>query len=84
MTTTVVKVTVSDVNDNHPAFDRLTTQVVLIAPALADQSQTSWIEVAVVKATDADSGLCGHVIYVIIAGNERGLFVVDQNTGYRI
>ena len=86
LATTVVKVTISDVNDNSPVFDREIYNVILVAPAVVDQSASTgsrWVDIGVVKATDRDGGVCGHVVYVIVAGNEHGLFRVDQHSGTR-
>lgn len=85
LTKAVVKVTVDDVNDHMPEFDRAVHDVSLVAPAAASVAGATaalrWIEIAVVRATDADSGVCGHVFYVIVGGNDDGMFVVDQQTG---
>lgn len=39
---------------------------------------------AVVKATDKDSGTCGRILYAIVAGNEQRLFNIDIYSGTSI
>lgn len=87
MASAVVKVTIDDVNDNTPVFDRPVYQVTLVAAAArnltssSSSDASSRTEIAVVRATDADSGLCGLVFYAIIDGNDNGLFAVDSHSG---
>jgi hypothetical protein len=82
LATAVVKVTVTDVNDNAPVFERPLYNVSLKTLTAAEAAAVmGWLEIAVVRATDADSGVCGQVFYVIVGGNDDGLFVIDQRTG---
>ena len=57
--TTTIHVTVEDVNDNTPQFTDLTYEL-----SIPENAQLSVIHT--VKATDADTGLNGHVTYSII------------------
>jgi len=71
---TLVAVHVRDVNDNRPVFTRSTYNVTW-SVGMATQA------LAVVKATDEDSGICGQVLYTISAGNDQRLFTVDVYSG---
>uniref|UniRef100_A0AAR5P542 Cadherin domain-containing protein n=2 Tax=Dendroctonus ponderosae TaxID=77166 RepID=A0AAR5P542_DENPD len=77
-TTAMVKIQVTDVNDNRPVFYPPEYNVSL-RDGGASSSATS--PVVVVSATDADSGKFGSVNYRIVAGNEGGLFRIDRTTG---
>jgi hypothetical protein len=81
LATAAVKATVTDVNDNAPVFERPLYNVSLETLTAAADTVVGWLEIAVVRATDADSGVCGQVFYVIVGGNDNGLFTVDQRTG---
>lgn len=71
---TLVAIHVHDVNDNSPAFIRSLHNVTWYVGMATDA-------LAVVKATDKDSGTCGHVLYFIVAGNEQQLFNIDVYSG---
>ncbi|XP_017772974.1 PREDICTED: protein dachsous [Nicrophorus vespilloides] len=76
-TTAMVKIQVSDVNDNHPAFYPREYNVSLREGAAASAS----IPVVIVAATDPDSGRYGSLEYKIVAGNDANLFRIDRNSG---
>ncbi|XP_037108956.1 protocadherin-23 [Syngnathus acus] len=63
-----------DVNDNHPTFK--SADVVQVAE---DTVEGSLIHHFV--ATDADERENGTVSYVILAGNQRGMFTLEEKTG---
>lgn len=77
-TTAMVKIQVTDVNDNRPIFYPPEYNVSLRDGGASSSATTP---VVVVSATDADSGKFGTVTYRIAAGNENGLFRIDRNTG---
>ena len=68
-------VTVTDVNDNDPEF---------IAPQFAAtmlENVAAATDLVTVVASDADSGVRGQVQYALVAGNTRGLFTIDPDSG---
>ena len=69
-----VRIMVLDVNDNAPIFDQAIYNTVLPFDDLRQWSFT-------VRATDADSGENGEIIYSIIGGNEAGFFTINPNSG---
>uniref|UniRef100_A0A4W5JBD6 Protocadherin Fat 4 n=1 Tax=Hucho hucho TaxID=62062 RepID=A0A4W5JBD6_9TELE len=69
-----VEITVLDVNDNHPVFDREP----LHAEILENLSPQ---RVLIVSAVDQDSGLNGQLEYAIIDGNKENSFSVNRATG---
>ncbi|XP_031549951.1 protocadherin Fat 4-like isoform X2 [Actinia tenebrosa] len=71
---TTVIINVLDVNDNLPVLNQ--TSISKVVPEWA----TNGTEVAVVSATDADSGDNGRITYVIQEGADDK-FVIDPNTG---
>lgn len=73
----MVKIQLTDVNDNRPTFYPREYNVSLRE---TDSSLAS-TPVVVVVATDPDNGRYGSVSYRIIAGNEAGIFRVDRITG---
>ncbi|XP_077518392.1 dachsous cadherin-related 1 [Amblyomma americanum] len=75
-TMAMVKVYVRDVNDNRPIFYPREYNV-----SLREQDTLAATPVAVVVASDADSGLFGTVSYHIVSGNDLGLFRVDPTSG---
>lgn len=77
-TTAMVKIQVTDVNDNRPVFYPPEYNVSLRDGGASSSATTP---VVVVSATDADSGKFGSVNYRIVAGNEGGLFRIDRSTG---
>lgn len=74
-TTTTVKVTINDLNDNSPAF--------LTNPYHVTTSESTPVGTSIVRvsATDLDSGAAGTVFYNIISGNTDSRFVIDRSTG---
>ncbi|KAJ8922560.1 hypothetical protein NQ315_007590 [Exocentrus adspersus] len=77
-TTAMVKIQITDVNDNRPVFYPSEYNVSLREGGASSSATTP---VVVVVATDPDSGRFGTVTYKIVAGNEAGLFRIDKNTG---
>lgn len=74
----MVKIRVTDVNDNRPIFYPSEYNVSLREGGASTSATTPAV---VVVATDPDSGRYGTVTYKIVAGNEAGLFRIDRNTG---
>lgn len=76
-TMAMVKVYVRDVNDNRPIFYPREYNV-----SLREQDTlAASTPVAVVVASDADSGPFGTVSYHIVSGNDLGIFRVDPTSG---
>ncbi|CRK94042.1 CLUMA_CG007566, isoform A, partial [Clunio marinus] len=74
-TTAMVKIQLTDVNDNRPIFYPREYNV-----SLRESLSTS-ASVVVVVASDLDSGRFGTVTYRIVAGNDAGIFRIDRVTG---
>ena len=74
----MVKINVKDVNDNRPVFYPASYSF-----NLAPNSQQG-TEVAVVMATDDDSGTFGTVSYSISSGNSEGYFGIGESSGTTI
>ncbi|XP_076591464.1 protocadherin-16-like [Chaetodon auriga] len=70
-----ILISVTDANDNPPAFSRAEYSVVLSEGAAAGT------EILHLSATDPDSAPNGEVQYSISSGDETDLFQVDQWTG---
>ncbi|KAK5868901.1 hypothetical protein PBY51_009876 [Eleginops maclovinus] len=70
-----IVISVTDANDNPPAFSRVEYSVVLSEGAAAGT------EILHLSATDPDSAPNGEVQYSISSGDETELFQVDQWTG---
>ncbi|KAK5929634.1 hypothetical protein CgunFtcFv8_010853 [Champsocephalus gunnari] len=70
-----IVISVTDTNDNPPAFIRVEYSVVLSEGAAAGT------EILHLSATDPDSAPNGEVQYSISSGDETDLFQVDQWTG---
>lgn len=76
-TTAMVKIQLTDVNDNPPVFYPREYNVSLREGG----AHSATTPIVVVAASDADSGRFGSVTYRIVAGNEAGLFRIDDVTG---
>lgn len=74
-TTAMVKIQLTDINDNRPIFYPREYNV-----SLRESLSTS-ASVVVVVASDPDSGRFGTVTYRIVAGNDAGIFRIDRVTG---
>ena len=74
VSTTNVKITVLDKNDNPPVFKASSVTIQVIENALAHVFYT-------VTAEDLDDGLNGEVKYRIISGNSDAAFKVDKDSG---
>nr|XP_012147456.1 PREDICTED: protein dachsous isoform X1 [Megachile rotundata]XP_012147457.1 PREDICTED: protein dachsous isoform X2 [Megachile rotundata] len=74
-TIAIVRVQVTDVNDNRPIFEPRKYNVTV--------KSDSPIQGPILRlvATDLDAGLFGQVAYRITNGNEAGVFHIDRNTG---
>lgn len=77
-TTAMVKIQLTDINDNRPTFYPREYNVSLRESVSASSASTP---VVVVVATDPDSGRFGTVTYRIVAGNEASIFRIDRVTG---
>lgn len=73
----MVKIQVTDINDNRPIFYPREYNVSL-REALTISSTTPVIAVV---ASDLDSGQFGTVSYRIVSGNEAGIFRIDRSSG---
>lgn len=74
-TTAMVKIQLTDINDNRPIFYPREYNV-----SLRESLPTSASVVKVV-ANDPDSSRFGTVTYRIVAGNDAGIFRIDRVTG---
>lgn len=70
-----LSVFVMDVNDNAPQFS------VSEYTAAVPESLVVGSSVTQVRATDADSGVNAAITYRIAAGNQDGVFTIDEQTG---
>lgn len=70
----LVSIRVHDVNNHAPVFIYHTYNVTWSVGMATDA-------LAVVKATDKDSGTCGRVLYTIVDGNEQRIFSADLYSG---
>lgn len=77
-TTAIVKIQITDVNDNRPIFYPSEYNVSLRDATNAGFPSTSVVSVV---ATDVDSDRFGSVSYRIVSGNEAGIFRIDRITG---
>lgn len=72
----MVKIQVTDVNDNRPIFYPREYNV-----SLRETETIGATSIAAVAATDADSGRFGLISYRIVSGNEAGIFRIDRVSG---
>jgi hypothetical protein len=72
----VVKVTLTDVNDNRPEFY---PQNYSVNVDLSEANTGTTI--VKVQAQDPDSGNSGSIQYSITAGNDRGYFSITTSSG---
>ncbi|XP_011637579.1 protein dachsous [Pogonomyrmex barbatus] len=74
-TIAIIRVQVTDVNDNRPIFEPRQYNVTV--------RNNGGVHGPILRlvATDLDAGLFGQVAYRIISGNEAGVFHIDRNTG---
>ena len=70
-----VKITISDINDNKPLFDKPS----YLAHVSEDASLGT--SVVTVSAVDDDIGQNKEITYAIKTGNEQGKFNLDKNSG---
>lgn len=76
-TTAIVKIQVTDFNDNVPIFYPTEYNVSLREANTASPS----MPIVSVVASDLDSDRFGTVSYRIVSGNEAGIFRIDRHTG---
>ncbi|XP_056635801.1 protein dachsous [Diorhabda sublineata] len=74
----MVKIQITDVNDNHPIFYPSEYNVSL---GENGSSSSTTIPVVIVAATDSDSGKFGTITYKIVSGNDAGVFRIEKSTG---
>lgn len=72
--TSIVQITVDDVNDNHPIFEPNTYNITL-------KLENSDGPIVRCFAKDADDGFFGQVTYAITSGNGDGIFDIDPKNG---
>lgn len=72
----MVKIQLTDVNDNRPVFYPREYNV-----SLREGAGSSASPVLAVAASDADSGRLGSVAYRLVSGNKDGVFRIDRTTG---
>lgn len=75
--TTIVEITVLDVNDNKPQFTKSSYPI----EVSEDIDPSSHPVIAQIHATDTDSGANGNVRYSIRGGNVQEVFVIDALSG---
>ncbi|KAL0101976.1 hypothetical protein PUN28_018495 [Cardiocondyla obscurior] len=74
-TIAIVRIQVTDVNDNRPIFQPQHYNVTL------RNDYMMYNPILKVVATDRDAGFFGQVAYRIASGNEGGIFEIDRKTG---
>lgn len=80
-TTAMIKMQLTDVNDNRPVFYPREYNVSLRESGPAQVSTGQPQPIVSVVATDPDAGTFGQVSYRIVAGNEGGIFRIDRSSG---
>ncbi|KAK8742193.1 hypothetical protein OTU49_002167, partial [Cherax quadricarinatus] len=74
--TTDVEITVVDVNDNAPVFSEASYR------ASVPEDASVGASIIQIKASDADAGLNGRVVYSFVGGNDgNGAFSLDPTSG---
>ncbi|XP_041973434.1 fat-like cadherin-related tumor suppressor homolog [Aricia agestis] len=73
--TAAVRLTVADVNDNPPVFER-TSYTIAVAELTAPSA-----ELLRIRATSQDTGVNAVVHYDLVAGEDREDFILDRTTG---
>lgn len=71
----IVRVTVTDLNDNAPVFDQLTYKVTITDLLKRGEFVT------IVSASDKDSSDMGRLTYSIVGGNDKRTFVIGDASG---
>ncbi|XP_071648094.1 protein dachsous [Temnothorax longispinosus] len=74
-TIAIVRIQVTDVNDNRPIFKPQQYNVTLRSDGVM------YNPILKVVATDLDAGFFGQVAYRITSGNEGGVFEINRDTG---
>ncbi|KAH0951018.1 hypothetical protein HN011_009216, partial [Eciton burchellii] len=74
-TVAIVRIQVTDVNDNRPIFQPRRYNVTLRSDSAVHGPILRLV------ASDLDTGLFGQLAYRISSGNEAGVFRIDRNTG---
>lgn len=77
-TTAIVKIQVTDFNDNAPIFYPLEYNVSLREASVGFLRETAVVSVV---ASDLDSDRFGSILYRIVSGNEAGIFRIDRSSG---
>ncbi|XP_013390955.1 cadherin-related tumor suppressor-like [Lingula anatina] len=72
-----LSITVTDVNDNSPVFERFVYNVSI----LESNPQGGEVVLDSLSATDADSGPNGQVTYSIVSGNVGNIFSINPTNG---
>lgn len=73
--TTELEIVVTDVNDNPPQFEQTTYWASVAESAAIGHSVTR------IHATSRDTGVNAKISYYIQAGNDKGKFTVEPETG---
>ena len=73
--TTFLIFSLSDTNDHKPTFERSTYN------ARIDENVARNTKLIQVRATDADSGPSGQIVYSITSQDRENHFYIDSNTG---
>ena len=73
-----VQITILDENDNRPFITSPNTTDLNLFVSMDDDIAQP---VAMLKATDLDSGLNGQIQFIITSRNDSGRFDVDTNSG---
>ena len=68
-------VIVMDINDNPPEFERA------VYLETIPEGATIGTSLLKVHATSKDTGVNAEIAYSIVAGNDQGIFSLDQHTG---